>query len=97
MVVLVYHNRKLSDERAVISKMLHAWCESFPSVLPTRMTDGEAAMAARENQGDLWDLTWRLVLQLPIECAGFRTLSLASVQILGCSDACLMKVALDRT
>ncbi len=41
-------------------------------------------MAVRENQGDLWDLALGLELQLPIVCAGFRTLSLASVQNLGC-------------
>ena len=41
---------------------------------------GEAAMAGRENQGDLWDLTSGLDLQPPIVCADFRTLSLASVQ-----------------
>ena len=40
-------------------------------------------MAGRENQGDLWDLTSGLDLQLPIVRAGFRTLSLASVQNLG--------------
>ncbi len=37
-------------------------------------------MAGLENQGDLWDLTSGLDLQQPIECAGFRTLSLAPVQ-----------------
>jgi hypothetical protein len=39
----------------------------------------------RENQGNLWDLTLGLDLQLPIvsQCAGFGTLSLASVQNLG--------------
>ena len=37
-------------------------------------------MAVRENQGDLWVLSSGLDLQLPIVCAGFRTLSLASVQ-----------------
>ena len=40
-------------------------------------------MAGRENQGDLWVLSIGLDLQLPIVCAGFRTLSLASVQSLG--------------
>ena len=44
---------------------------------------GEAAMAGRENQGDLWGLAEGLDLQLLIVCAGFRTLSLASVQNLG--------------
>ena len=52
-------------------------------------------MAGRENQGDLWVLSFRLDLQLPIVRAGFRTLSLASVQSLGHRDACLMKLALD--
>ncbi len=33
---------------------------------------GEAAMAGRENQGDLWDLTLGLDLQLPFVCAGLR-------------------------
>ncbi len=37
-------------------------------------------MAGLDNQGDLWDLTSGLDLQLPIVCAGFRILSLASVQ-----------------
>ena len=40
-------------------------------------------MAGRENQGDLLVLSSRLDLQPPIVCAGFRTLSLADVQILG--------------
>ena len=31
-------------------------------------------MAGLENQGDLWDLTVGLDLQLPIVCADFRTL-----------------------
>ena len=57
---------------------------------------GEAAMAGRENQGDLWVLSSGLHLQLPIVCAGFRTLSLASVQSLGHRDSRLMKLALDR-
>ena len=57
---------------------------------------GEAAMAGRENQGDLWDVASGLDLQLPIVCAGFRTLSLTTVQTLGCRDARLMKLALDR-
>ena len=53
-------------------------------------------MAGRENQGDLWVLSLGLDLpvQLPIVCAGFRTLSLASVQSLGHRDARLMKLAL---
>ena len=53
-------------------------------------------MAGRGNQGDLWVLSSGLDLQLPIVCAGFRTLSLASVQSLGHRDARLMKLALDR-
>ena len=55
-------------------------------------------MAGRENQGDLWVLSIMigLDLQLPIVCAGFRTLSLASVQSLGHRDTRLMKLALDR-
>ena len=52
-------------------------------------------MAVRENQGDLWVMSSGLDLQLPSVCAGFRTLSLASVQSLGHRDACLMKFALD--
>ena len=40
-------------------------------------------MAGRENQGDLWDLSSGLDLQLPTVCADFRTLSLASVHNLG--------------
>ncbi len=40
-------------------------------------------MAGRENKGNLWDLTLGLDLQPPFVCAGFRTLSLASVQSLG--------------
>ena len=53
-------------------------------------------MAGRENQGDLWVLSSGLDLQLPMVCAGFRTLSLASVQSLGHRDSRLMKLALDR-
>ena len=52
-------------------------------------------MAGRENQGDLLVLSSGLDLQLPIVCAGFRTLSLASVQSLGHRDSRLMKLALD--
>jgi hypothetical protein len=40
-------------------------------------------MAGQENQGYLWDLDSGLDLQQPIVCTGFRTLSLAFVQILG--------------
>ena len=56
---------------------------------------GEAAMAGRENQGDLWDQTMGHDLQPPIECADSRTLSLASVQNLRSLIARLMKLALD--
>ena len=54
-------------------------------------------MAGRENQGYLWVLSSGLDLQLPIQvvCAGFRTLSLASVQSLGHRDVRLLKLALD--
>ena len=52
-------------------------------------------MTGRENQGDLWVLSLGLYLQLPIVCAGFRTLALASVQNLGHREASLMKLALD--
>ena len=58
---------------------------------------GEATMAGRENQGDLWVLSSELDLQPSIVCAGFRTLSLASVQSLGHRDARLMKLALDQS
>ena len=44
-------------------------------------------MAGRENQGDRWVLSAGLDLQLPIVCAGFRTLFPASVQSLGHRDA----------
>jgi hypothetical protein len=53
-------------------------------------------MARRENQGGLWDVILGLDLQPPIVCAGFQTLSLASVQTLGRCNACLMKLALDQ-
>ena len=52
-------------------------------------------MAGRENQGDLWVLSSGLGLQATIVCAGFKTLSLASVQNLGRRDARIMKLALD--
>ena len=52
-------------------------------------------MAGRENQGDRWVLSSGLDLQLPIVCAGFRALSLASVQSLRQRDSRLMKIALD--
>jgi hypothetical protein len=53
-------------------------------------------MVGRENQGNLWDLASGLDLQPPIVCADFRTLSLASVQILRRWDTRLMKLALDQ-
>ncbi len=52
-------------------------------------------MGGRENQGDLWGLALGLDLQLPIVCAGFRTVSLTSAQKLGRCDARSMKLALD--
>ncbi len=52
-------------------------------------------MAEQENQGDLWVLASGLDMQLPIVCAGFRTLFLASVQNLGNRDSCLVKLALE--
>ena len=52
-------------------------------------------MAGRESQCDLWVLSSRLDLQQPIVCVSFRTLSLASVQILRRRNARLMKLALD--
>ena len=70
---------------------------SLKQVEPDRIwLSGEAAMAGRENQGDLWVLSPGLGLQLPIVCTGFRTLSLASVQSLEHRDARLMKSALGR-
>ena len=53
-------------------------------------------MAGQENQGDLWGLTLGLDLLPPTACAGFRTLSLASVQNLGSRDPHLTKLALDQ-
>ncbi len=53
-------------------------------------------MAGQEIEGDLWDQSLRLDdLLPPIACAGFRTLSLASVQNLGSRDPRLTKLALD--
>ena len=52
-------------------------------------------MAGQEKQGDLWGLSLGLDLLPPTVCAGFRTLSLASVQNLGSRDPCLTKLALD--
>jgi hypothetical protein len=37
-------------------------------------------MAGQEIEGDLWDQSLGLELLPPFVCAGFRTLSLASVQ-----------------
>ena len=53
-------------------------------------------MAGQEKQGDLWGLSMGLDLLQPTVCAGFRTLSLASVQNLGRRDPCLTKLALDQ-
>ena len=53
-------------------------------------------MAGREIEGDLWDQSLGLDLLPPIACAGFRTLSLASVQNLGSRDPRLTKLALDQ-
>ena len=52
-------------------------------------------MAGQENEGDLWEQSLGLDLLPPTVCAGFRTLSLASVQNLGSRDPCLTKLALD--
>jgi hypothetical protein len=54
-------------------------------------------MAGQEIKGDLWDQSLGLdLLQPPIVCAGFRTLSLASVQNLGSRDPRLTKLDLDQ-
>ena len=55
-------------------------------------------MAGQEIEGDLWDQSLGLELLPPtsIACAGFRTLSLASVQNLGSRDPRLTKLALDQ-
>ncbi len=55
-------------------------------------------MAGQEIEGDLcqWDQSLGLDLLPTIACAGFRTLSLASVQNLGSRDPRLTKLALDR-
>ena len=53
-------------------------------------------MAGQEIEGDLWDQSLGLDLLSTIACAGFRTLSLASVQNLGSRDPRLTKLALDR-
>ena len=52
-------------------------------------------MAGQENQGDLWGLSLGLDLLPLTVCAGFKTLSLASVQNLGSRDPGLKKLALD--
>ncbi len=57
---------------------------------------GEAATAGLKKLGDFWVLTSGLDLQPPTVCAGFRTLSLVSVQNLGRRDSHLMKLPLDR-
>ncbi len=43
-------------------------------------------MAGQEIEGDIWDQSLGLDLLAPIACAGFRTLSLASVQHMGSRD-----------
>ncbi len=53
-------------------------------------------MAGQEIEGDLWDQSLGLDLLAPIACAGFRTLSLASVQHMGSRDPHLTKLALDQ-
>ncbi len=55
-------------------------------------------MAGQEIEGDLraWDQSLGPDLLPPIACAGFRTLSLASVQNLGSRDPRLTKLALDQ-
>ena len=53
-------------------------------------------MAGQEIEGDLWDQSLGLDPLPPIACAGFRTLSLASVQNLGSRDPRLTKLALDQ-
>ena len=57
-------------------------------------------MAGQEIEGNLWDQSLGLDLLPPIACAGFRTLSLASVQNLGSHapsrDPHLTKLALDQ-
>jgi hypothetical protein len=53
-------------------------------------------MAGQEIEGDLWDQSLGLDLLPPIVCAGFRTLSVASVKNLGSRDPRLTKLALDQ-
>jgi hypothetical protein len=52
-------------------------------------------MAGQEIDGEVWDQSLGLDLLPPIVCAGFRTLSLASLQNLGSRDPRLTKLALD--
>ncbi len=53
-------------------------------------------MAGQEIEGDLWNQSLGLDLLPPFVCAGFRTLSLASVQNLGSRDPRLAKLTLDQ-
>jgi hypothetical protein len=53
-------------------------------------------MAGRANEGFLRGLSLGLDLLPSNMCAGFRTLSLASVQKLGSRDPHLMKLSLDK-
>ncbi len=53
-------------------------------------------MAGQEIKGDLWDQSLGLDLLSTIARAGFRTLSLASVQNLGSRDPRLTKLAVDQ-
>ena len=80
----------LTSQTLMIRSLKHA--ESYRTWLYR-----EAAMAGRENQGNLWVMSLGIDLQPPVVCAGFRTLSRASLQTwsLGHRDARLMKWALD--
>jgi hypothetical protein len=53
-------------------------------------------MVGQEIEGNLWDQSLGLDLLPPIACAGFRTLSLASVRNLGSRDPRSTKLALDQ-
>jgi hypothetical protein len=53
-------------------------------------------MAGLAYEGDLWGLSLGHALLPLTVCAGFSTLSLASVQNLGSRDPGLMKLALDK-
>jgi hypothetical protein len=53
-------------------------------------------MAEQEIEGDFWDQSLGLDLLPTITRAGFRTLSLASVQNLGSRDPRLTKLALNQ-